>query len=683
MNIVVISQARTGSTRLPNKVMKEIDGNSLLSIHLSRLIQSKMATSVVVATTTNDQDNVIIEEAKKCKVDTHRGSENDVLDRYYHAAKSNEADIIVRVTSDCPLLDPVLIDAVIEKLIETGSDYATNTFSGRFPDGQDVEVFTMKSLEKAWENATLTSDREHVTPYIIRNKSSEDSSGESKFKVAGVDTDQDYNHVRLTVDTQSDFEVIEALVNKLGIERGWKEYTHFYINHEEISSMNSDTIRNEGFMKSLNQDLENRYTKSEELLEQAQQLIPLGSQTFSKSITQFPKGASPYFAKKAKGSRVWDVDGNEYIDFTNALAAITIGHADDRISEAVKEQMELGTIFSLNTEIEAQVAKKICEMVPSAEKVRFGKNGSDATAGAIRVARAFTGKDHVLVCGYHGWQDWYIGSTSRNAGVPKATRELTHVFKYNDIESLKSLFEELKGKVAAVVMEPINVEEPKNDFLNEVKRIAHANDTLLIFDEVVTGFRISNGGAQAYFDVTPDLTTLGKGLSNGYPLSAIAGRADVMKMFEEVFFSFTYGGETLSLAAANVTLDILKNEPVIEHLKAIGTKLIEELNQLIDEFKYEEFFSTAGLPQWSFLLIKDSEFATAFELKTLMLQEMFREGIITIGSHNLSYAHSEEDIDRLIAAYRKYFEKVQLAKQTKSIAKMLSCEVLQPLFKVR
>jgi glutamate-1-semialdehyde 2,1-aminomutase len=207
-------------------------------------------------------------------------------------------------------------------------------------------------------------------------------------------------------------------------------------------------------------------------------------------------------------------------------------------------------IFSLPHPIEAEVAELICEMVPCAEMVRFGKNGSDATSGAIRLARAFTGRDRVAVCGYHGWQDWYIGSTARHRGVPKATRDLTHTFAYNDLTSLDALLDAHAGEFAAVILEPMNVTDPAPGFLEGVKQRAHRHGAVLVFDETITGFRYANGGAQQLFGVTPDLATFGKGLANGYPVSAVAGRREIMKLMEEIFFSFTFGGEALSLAAA-------------------------------------------------------------------------------------------------------------------------------------
>jgi len=426
-----------------------------------------------------------------------------------------------------------------------------------------------------------------------------------------------------------------------------------------------------------------RYTNSEKLLERALQTIPLGSQTFSKSKTQYPVGVSPFFIQRGKGSHVWDVDGNEYVDFINSLAAITLGYCDPDVDAAVRAQLEEGVIFSLPHPIEMEVAEQIVKLVPCAEKVRFGKNGSDATAGAIRIARAFTNRDHVAVCGYHGWQDWYIGTTPRNAGVPQATRGLSHSWAYNDIDSLAQLFQEYPNQIAAVILEPMNIAEPLPGFLESVKELVHKHGALLIFDETVTGFRYAIGGAQQHFGVTPDLATFGKGLANGYPLSAVAGRADIMQLMEEVFFSFTFGGETLSLAAAFASMQKLERLPVIDTLYTQGRKIIDGLQARIVAAGGEDFLSVAGNPTWSFLMVKDSEGSSQYQIKTLFMQEMLARGILTLGMHNMNFCHADSDLDQLFSAYDEVIPLLVDGVRRNQIDSMLRCEPLEPLFKVR
>lgn len=429
--------------------------------------------------------------------------------------------------------------------------------------------------------------------------------------------------------------------------------------------------------------MSDRYHQSEALLERALRTIPLGSQTFSKSRTQYPHGVSPYFIEQGKGCRVRDVDGNEYTDYVMSLAAVTLGYSDPDVTAAVRGQLEDGVIFSLPHRLEMEVAEKLRECVPCAEMTRFGKNGSDATSGAIRVARAFTGRDHVAVCGYHGWQDWYIGSTARNKGVPKAVSELTHGFPYNDAEALDRLLTERKGEFAAVIMEPMNTTEPLPGYLAAVRDITHRHGALLIFDETITGFRYELGGAQTRFGVTPDLATFGKGMANGYPVSAVCGKAEYMHMMEEVFFSFTFGGELLSLAAAKATMQKLQKEPVIDTLKARGAAIKAGLADRIAKYGIGEFASLAGDATWSFFALRDSPRYSVWQIKTLFLQEMFARGVITLGTHNVSYAHGEKDVERLLAVYDEVLPILHDAVMNERLESLLRCTPLEPLFKIR
>jgi glutamate-1-semialdehyde 2,1-aminomutase len=425
------------------------------------------------------------------------------------------------------------------------------------------------------------------------------------------------------------------------------------------------------------------FAASEAYLARAEAVIPLGSQTFSKSRTQYPYGVSPYFIQRAKGSRAWDVDGNEYIDFVSSLAAVTLGYQDPDVDAAVRQQMESGVVFSLPHPIEAEVAELICDLVPCAEMVRFGKNGSDATAGAIRIARAYTGRDRVAACGYHGWQDWYIGSTARRRGVPKAVRDLTHTFAFNDLASLESVLASAPDEFAAVILEPMNVTEPAPGFLEGVRDLARRHGALLVFDETITGFRFANGGAQALFGVTPDLATFGKGLANGYPLAALCGRRDVMKLMEEIFFSFTMGGEALSLAAAKATLTKLRQSPVTDRLASLGRAVMAGTRGVIEESGLADVFSVSGHPSWSFLNVKDARGCTAFEIKTLWMQEILQRGILSVGTHNVSYAHTDEDIRQLLQVYGEVLPMIGRALDRGELRSTLRCEPLVPLFRVR
>lgn len=426
-----------------------------------------------------------------------------------------------------------------------------------------------------------------------------------------------------------------------------------------------------------------RYAKSEEQLQRAEQSIPLGSQTFSKSRTQYPVGISPLYAARAKGAEIWDVDGNRYIDLVSSLASITLGYGDSEVSKAVKKQLRLGVSLSLPARLESEVSELIVEMVPSAEMVRFGKNGTDATSAAIRLARAFTGRDHIIVCGYHGWQDWYIGSTTRDKGVPVSVSSLTHKFEFNNIESLRTVLDSLEGQVAAVIMEPMNVTYPAAGFLEGVLGLTHQAGALLVFDETITGFRYAKGGAQELFGITPDLSTFGKGMANGFPLSAVVGKREVMMEMEEIFFSGTFGGELLSLAAARVVLQRHMNEDICAKLNSAGQTLSDRTEQGIAENGLESIIKLSGHPAWRFLSWTATEKYSVDEIKTYFMQEIFKRGLLVLSTHNVTLAHSPKVINRISSIYNDVFTELNKAISNNTLRSQLEVEPLKPLFKVR
>ena len=426
-----------------------------------------------------------------------------------------------------------------------------------------------------------------------------------------------------------------------------------------------------------------KFDKSTAQLSRAELSIPLGSQTFSKSKTQYPVGISPLYAAKSKGAYLWDIDGNKYIDLVNSLAAVTLGYGDKGLEKSILKQLKLGVSLSLPTKIESEVAESIIDLVPSADMVRFSKNGSDATSAAIRLARAFTGRDQIVVCGYHGWHDWYIGTTSRNKGIPNAVAALTHNFRYNNIESLKSALSLNEGNVAAVIMEPMNDTYPQPGFLEEVQVLAKKAGAVLIFDEVITGFRFSEGGAQKLFNVTPDLSTFGKGIANGFPLSAVVGRREIMKEMENVFISGTFGGELLSLAAARYVLKKHQKNEICGDLVNKGNILSELTNKLIDSFGLSNVVSLSGHPTWKFLRWNGVGEYSAAEIKTFFMQEVFQEGVLVLNSHNISQAYDKKIIVKIIDAYSKVFGRIEKAISQGSLKKELRVSPLDPLFNFR
>jgi glutamate-1-semialdehyde 2,1-aminomutase len=428
--------------------------------------------------------------------------------------------------------------------------------------------------------------------------------------------------------------------------------------------------------------LTERYAASLLHLQRAEQVIPLGSQTFSKSRTQYPVGAAPFFAERSLGSHTWDIDGNEYVDLVSSLGAVALGYGDPEINEAVIKQLHDGVTLSLSHTIEADVAERMVELIPCAEMVRFAKNGSDATSAAIRLSRAFTGRDHIVVCGYHGWQDWFIGSTSMNLGVPDEVRRLTHSIPFNDIESLESVLKEFPGQIAAMIMEPMTSTWPNEGYLQAVRDITAKHGIVLVFDEMLTGFRFAAGGAQEYFGVTPDLAAFGKALANGFPLSAIAGRADILNVMPRIFFSGTFGGETLSLTAARVVLDRMKSGIPTDRLAELGDDLIARIDTRRDD-RSKTFLEFSGHPSWIFQQWRIEDPEVLAQAKTLFLQEMLRRGVLVLNTHDVTTAFDSADLDTVAAAYAESLAILGDALDSGTMHEVLECEPIRPLFRVR
>jgi len=391
--------------------------------------------------------------------------------------------------------------------------------------------------------------------------------------------------------------------------------------------------------------------KSNEIYEKAKKIIPSGTQTFSKGVTQFVEGFAPKYIKKGKGAYTWDVDGNKYLDYVMACHPIILGYADSDVNRAVIEQLEMGSTFSLMSELEVDVAELLIEAIPCAEAVRYGKNGADATTVGVRIARAVTGRDHVAYCGYHGWHDWYIATTDLNSGVPTFNNSLAHAFAYNNLNSLDKIFKQYPNQVALVIMEPLTILEPKDNFLEEVKRITHDNGALLMFDEVMTGFRFAFGGAQELTGVTPDLAAFAKAISNGIPLSAIVGKKEYMFALEKTFFSFTYGGECLGLAAAKACIPKLKREKVPDHLWKVGVRLKKGFNDLAEKYDLFDFVHCIGYPCRTIISFDGRGIYEPLEMKSFFQQEMIRRGVLWAAYHALTYSHKDEEIDYTLNCY--------------------------------
>lgn len=645
MKTIAIAQARMGSTRVPGKVMRDLCGFPVLRWTINALRMAPGIDEIVLATSTLPADDAIYEYCIKNGIAAFRGSEEDVLDRYYQCAKEFGADIILRLTCDCPFLDPAVIGEVIRLRKITNADYACNVDPPTYPDGLDVEVFTFDALEAAWKEATRPSDRDTVTQFISRNR--------TRFKAANLTCPlPGLAKERWVLDTEDDWEFCKAVAISMVFQENGEQYncsTYLKIleildRKPELRLLNGTGVRNERFFSGLAEEAlpARSYAVSTAMLRRARAVIPFGAQTFSKSHIQFPAGDHPLYVTHADGARIFDVDGNDYVDLVSAILPVVLGYRDPDVDEAIRRQLDRGISFSLATELEVELAETLCRLIPCAEMVKFGKSGTDVTTAAVRLARAYTGRDLVAVGGYHGWADWSMAVTDRNLGIPSRVAANSLLLPYGNVEAL----ERLTIDVAAVIVEP-------NDnpvYLRELRRVCDTLGIVLIFDEIITGFRYDLGGAQKLWGVTPDLATFGKAMANGMPLSAIVGRRDIMKLMEppnNIFYSGTMFGETLSLAASIATIAKMEREPVIDHLWSTGGSLAGIARAAIHAWKLEGIVRIKGAPPRQILEFNDNK------VRTLFLQGMAENGVLIINSHNVSYAHRGPELTRIAKAYEE------------------------------
>ncbi len=418
-------------------------------------------------------------------------------------------------------------------------------------------------------------------------------------------------------------------------------------------------------------------TESDAYYARATGLIPAYTQTLAKGPGQYVKGVAPKYIQRGKGSHVWDVDGNEYIDYMMAIGPVSLGYCHEAIDKAILSQLAQGITFSQMHPLEVEVAELVRETVPNAEMVRFSKTGCDATSAAIRLARAFTGKNKVLCCGYHGWHDWYIAVTDRNKGIPKATQDMSFTFNYND---LQSVIDSIDGDTACVILEPVVFEAPRDNFLHKLKEVCDQRGVLLIFDEMWTGFRLALGGAQAYFGVKADLACFSKAVANGMPVSILTGRKEVMCLCEkDIFFFTTFGGEALSLAAAKATIHELRTHRVPERLASQGKKLKEGYNNLALELGMP-YTQCTGFDCRTIMTF-DAKAGNPLEMKSLVQQEMIKRGILWGGFHNMCFSHSDEDIAYTLKAYREVLPILKAAVDRGEVRSALRGEPVEPVFR--
>jgi glutamate-1-semialdehyde aminotransferase len=418
-------------------------------------------------------------------------------------------------------------------------------------------------------------------------------------------------------------------------------------------------------------------SQSDAYYARALRLIPAVTQTLAKGPGQYVRGVAPKFLRRGKGSHVWDVDGNEFLDYNMGIGPLSLGYCYEPVDRAIRDQLSDGITFSQMHPLEVEVAELIHQIIPNAEGVRYSKTGCDVTTAAVRLARAYTGRSKVLCCGYHGWHDWYIAVTDRNKGIPQEVQDLTFTFNYNDIQSVA---DSIDSDTACVILEPVVFEAPRDNFLHRLKELCAQNGTLLIFDEMWTGFRLALGGAQEYFGVQADLMCYSKAVANGMPLSILAGRKDIMSLCDrDIFFFTTFGGEALSLAAARATIGELRDKRVPDHLARQGKKIKEGYNAIARELGME-YTACTGFDCRTIVTFNSSA-GNPLELKSLLQQELIRRGILWGGFHNMSFSHTDEDVAYTLSAYREALPVLHEAVRSGSVRSSLEGEPVEPVFR--
>jgi glutamate-1-semialdehyde 2,1-aminomutase len=662
LKTVAIVQARMGSTRFPSKVMQPIGSVPMIELLLRRLARATEIDQIVLATSADPRNRPMTDHVRKLGYEVYQGSEDDVLDRYYQAAAAAGADVVVRITGDCPLIDAGLVDRVLATFKAGGVDYASNVAPATYPDGLDTEVFSFPTLMTAWQNATRREEREHVTPYMRES---------GRFRTANLTHVDDFSSERWTVDEPPDLEVVRQVFHHFAprVDFGWLEVMKLSTLQPELFAANRHLIRNEGTALGTGQKLWKR----------AKRVIPGGNMLLSKRAEMFLPEHWPAYFSKAKGCKIWDLDNNEYTDmFIMGVGTNILGYGHPEVDDAVRATIAAGNMSTFNCPEEVYLAERLIELHPWADMVRFARTGGEADAVATRIARAATGKDKVAICGYHGWHDWYLAANlgdEKNLaghllpglepkGVPSALRGSVLPFNYNRIDELENLLS--NHDVGAIMLEVSRNQGPVDDFLQKVRRLATSRGIVLIFDECTSGFRQTDGGLHKMYGVDPDMAMFGKAMGNGYAITAVIGRREIMEAAQTTFISSTFWTERIGPTAALKTLEVMQRVASWEQITATGLSITARWQALAR--KYELDITTSGLPALTGFLFNSPQ---ALAYKTLLTQEMLAKGYLAGTSVYVCTEHAPAVVDGYFEALEPVFELINECEQGRDVMDLL------------
>jgi len=672
MKVVALVQARMGSTRLPNKVMKPIGGIPMIELLLSRLSRAKMVDQIVVATSVDERNLTLVSHVHKLGYACEQGSENDVLDRFIKTARKHKADVVVRITGDCPLVDPELVDEAIRRFKVANVDYFSNITPPTYPDGLDIEICTCKSLEQASRETDKPFDHEHVTPYVRES---------GRFNIGSMQHNQDLSALRWTVDEPADFTVIERIFQHFQprTDFTWSEVLSLYQQQPQIFNTNQHLIRNEGATMGTGQKLWKR----------AKQIIPGGNMLLSKRAEMFLPDQWPAYFSKSKGCKVWDLDGKEYIDMSiMGIGTNILGYGHQEVDDAVHKTIDAGNMSTFNCPEEVYLAEKLIEIHPWAHMVRLARSGGEANAVAIRIARAASGKDKVAICGYHGWHDWYLSANLGDDasldghllpglqpnGVPRNLKGTVFPFNYNNFAELEALVN--AQDIGVIKMEVVRNMGPEDNFLHKVRKLATERGIVLIFDECTSGFRETFGGLHKKYGVEPDMAMFGKALGNGYGITATIGRREVMEAAQTTFISSTFWTERIGPTAALKTLEVMHRVKSWEQITQTGVDITAKWKSLAD--KYALSISTNGLPSLTGFSFNSMN---ALAYKTLITQEMLSKGYLAGTSVYVCTEHAPEIVWNYFEALEPIFALIKECEDGRDVTSLLNGPVCHGGFK--
>ena len=651
-----------GSTRFPNKVMQPVLGRPLIELLLGRLSKSRTIGKILLATSDDPRNQPLIDHARGLGYEVFQGSESDVLDRFYKAAMPHRPDAVVRITGDCPLIDPDIVDLVVQAYVGSGVDYASNAMPPTFPDGLDCEVFSFQALERAALEATEPAHREHVTPYL------HESGKFSTFNVAGG---SDCSRERWTVDEPEDLTVVAAVFAHFAprTDFGWEEIMALKRSNPSLFEANRGIARNEGLGLGTGQKLWKR----------AKKIIPGGNMLLSKRAEMFLPEQWPAYFSRAKGCTVWDLDGREFLDLCiMGIGTNILGYGHPEVDEAVMRTVRDGNMSTLNCPEEVFLAEKLVGLHPWADMVRFARSGGEANAIAIRIARAATGKDKVAICGYHGWHDWYLsGNLADNKGldghllpglepkgVPRNLQGTVFPFSYNNFAELEALVN--AHDIGVIKMEVMRNKGPEDNFLHKVRQLATDRGIVLIFDECTSGFRETFGGLHKKFGVEPDMAMFGKALGNGYAITATIGKRAIMEAAQTTFISSTFWTERIGPTAALKTLEVMEREKSWETITRTGLEIRAKWQGLAD--RHGLTLDHWGLPALTGFTIRSPR---SLAYKTLITQEMLGKGILAGNSVYVCTDHTPDVVARYFEALDPIFALIRECEDGRDVDSLL------------